>query len=56
MRSSAEKPRKVRYAVIGQGYISQAAVLPAFEHARENSELVALFSNDAAKLNELVGK
>ena len=24
---------KVRYAVVGQGYISQVAVLPAFEHA-----------------------
>lgn len=45
--------RKIRYGVIGQGYISQAAVLPAFDHARENSELVALFSSDTAKLKEL---
>jgi len=45
--------KKIRYGVIGQGYISQAAVLPAFDHARENSELVALFSSDTAKLKEL---
>jgi hypothetical protein len=32
----------VRYAVVGLGYISQAAVLPAFANAKENSELVAL--------------
>ena len=31
--------RKVRYAVLGQGYISQVGVLPAFAHARRNSEL-----------------
>lgn len=49
--SSSE--RKIRYAVIGQGYISQAAMLPAFEHAKENSQLVALFSSDPAKLAEL---
>ncbi len=45
--------RKVRYAVLGQGYISQVAVLPAFEHAQSNSELVALVSNDDAKLRRL---
>ena len=32
---------KVRYAVIGQGYISQIAVLPAFANARRNSVLAA---------------
>jgi glucose-fructose oxidoreductase len=47
------KPKRIRYAVIGQGYISQIAVLPAFAHARRNSELVALFSDDARKLREL---
>jgi predicted dehydrogenase len=26
--------KKVRYAVVGLGYIAQAAVLPAFAHAR----------------------
>jgi predicted dehydrogenase len=44
---------RIRYAVVGLGYIAQAAVLPAFFHARENSELSALVSNDPAKLEEL---
>jgi len=48
--------RKVRYAVVGLGYISQVAVLPAFAHARENSELVALVSGDAEKLETLSEK
>jgi predicted dehydrogenase len=47
------KKSKVRYAVVGLGYISQIAVLPAFEHARGNSELVALVSGDAQKLKKL---
>ncbi|HKO48805.1 MAG TPA: Gfo/Idh/MocA family oxidoreductase [Polyangiaceae bacterium] len=45
--------RKVRYAVMGLGNIAQVAVLPAFAHARENSELVALVSSDEHKLNAL---
>lgn len=40
---------KVRYAVIGAGNLAQTAVLPAFAHATENSELVALVSGDAEK-------
>jgi len=48
--------RKVRYAVVGLGYISQIAVLPAFAHARENSELVALVSGDKEKLDTLSEK
>jgi predicted dehydrogenase len=43
----------VRYAVVGLGYIAQIAVLPAFRHARRNSELVALVSGDARKLRKL---
>jgi glucose-fructose oxidoreductase len=43
----------VRYAVVGQGYISQAAMLPAFRHARGNSRLVALVSGDEVKRREL---
>jgi len=46
----------VRYAVVGQGYIAQAAVLPAFEHARRNSRLAALVSGDAAKRKALARK
>ncbi len=40
----ARSGRLVRYAVVGLGHIAQDAVLPAFEHAGENSELVALVS------------
>jgi predicted dehydrogenase len=43
----------VRYAVIGLGHISQAAVLPAFKHAKRNSTLAALVSGDAKKLKQL---
>jgi glucose-fructose oxidoreductase len=46
----------VRYAVVGQGYISQAAVLPAFAHARGNSRLVAIVSGDTLKRKALARK
>lgn len=39
---------RVRYGVVGLGYISQAAALPAFERT-ESSQLVALFSGDEEK-------
>jgi glucose-fructose oxidoreductase len=48
----ARREGKVRYAVVGLGYISQVAVLPAFRHA-ENSELAALVSDDEVKRTEL---
>jgi predicted dehydrogenase len=44
---------KIRYGVIGLGNIAQVAVLPAFQHASENSELVALISSDAEKRKAL---
>ncbi|ABF86536.1 oxidoreductase, Gfo/Idh/MocA family [Myxococcus xanthus DK 1622] len=47
--------RRIRYAVVGAGNIAQVAVLPAFQHALENSELVALFSSDAEK-RDVLGK
>jgi predicted dehydrogenase len=40
----------IRYAVVGLGHIAQVAVLPAFAHARRNSRLTALVSDDAQKL------
>ena len=43
---------RVRYAVVGLGHIAQVAVLPAFKTAR-NSELLALVSDDPAKLRSL---
>jgi predicted dehydrogenase len=46
----------VRYAVAGLGYIAQIAVLPAFQHAKNNSKLVALISGDPAKLKTLSRK
>jgi predicted dehydrogenase len=46
----------VKYAVVGLGYISQIAVPPAFAHATENSELVAVVSGDAEKLKKLSKK
>ncbi len=51
-RENARK-RTVRYAVVGLGYISQVAVLPAVAHARRNSQLTALISDDPDKLRHL---
>ena len=53
-RRSTRRPAKiVRYAVVAMGHIAQVAVLPAFAHARRNSQLVALVSDDPAKLGPL---
>ena len=46
----------VRYAVVGLGHISQVAMLPAFAHARRNSRLTALVSDDPAKLKQLAAR
>jgi predicted dehydrogenase len=54
MKTSAR--RKIRYAVVGPGHIAQVAVLPAFAHARTNSELGALISDDPKKLRLLAKK
>jgi glucose-fructose oxidoreductase len=43
----------VRFAVVGLGYISQVAVLPAFTHATRDCELTALVSDDPKKLRSL---
>ncbi len=50
---NSQTNRKIRYAVVGLGYIAQIAVLPAFQHARSNSQLVALVSGDPLKLRKL---
>src|SRR5215469_18011898 len=47
---------KIRYAVVGLGYISQIAILPAFAHARSNSVVTALVSSDSKKLKALSRK
>jgi len=43
----------VKFAVVGLGHIAQAAVLPAFKHARPHAELSALVSDTPAKLKAL---
>ncbi len=43
----------MRFAVVGLGHIAQAAVLPAFRHARPYAELTALVSDTPAKLRQL---
>jgi predicted dehydrogenase len=45
--------RTIRYGVVGLGHIAQVAVIPAFAHARRNSELVAVVSGDRTKRREL---
>jgi predicted dehydrogenase len=47
------KSAPLRFAVVGLGHIAQAAVLPAFKHARPHAELAALVSNTPAKLRQL---
>lgn len=52
-KTSSKSGKRIRYAVVGLGWIAQAAVLPAFANATENSELVALISDDPTKRQEL---
>jgi predicted dehydrogenase len=51
----SETKTKIRYAVVGLGWFAQASALPAFANS-ENSEVVALISNDEVKLKELSKK
>jgi hypothetical protein len=48
-----KRTSKIRYAVVGLGHIAQVAVLPAFAHARRNSTVTALVSDDPEKLRQL---
>ena len=43
----------IRYGVVGLGHIAQVAVIPAFAHARRNSQLVAIVSSDRTKRREV---
>lgn len=45
--------RTVRYAVVGLGHIAQVAVLPAFAHAAQNSQVTALVSSNPVKLKDV---
>jgi glucose-fructose oxidoreductase len=51
----ARRKKPVRYAVVGQGYFAQVAVLPAFKNPRvaRVAELAALVSDDPTKLEKL---
>src|SRR5262245_12719208 len=53
MASRKRENKRVRFAVIGQGYFAQQKILPAFAHARREAELRALFSEDPVKLKKL---
>ena len=48
-RTLAKDRRSIRYAVVGLGHIAQVAVLPAFAHAKRNSQLAAVVSDDNTK-------
>src|SRR6188472_2269661 len=56
MRGFEMAQSKVRYAVVGLGYIAQAAVLPSFAHARRNSSLHAIVSGSVEKLSGIGDK
>jgi len=53
MKRRSKSAPPLRFAVVGLGHIAQAAVLPAFRHARPHVELTALVSGTPAKLKKL---
>jgi glucose-fructose oxidoreductase len=55
MASNGNAKRTIRFAVVGLGHFAQTAILPAFAGTKK-CELVALFSNDGTKLDELKRK
>lgn len=52
-RRTKKAERQIGYAVVGLGHFAQDAILPAFEHATDNSRLVALVTGDPEKAREL---
>ncbi|HEX5754152.1 MAG TPA: Gfo/Idh/MocA family oxidoreductase [Archangium sp.] len=54
-RRKRQEARKVGYVVVGLGHFAQDAILPAFQHAKKNSRLVALVSGDPRK-QRVLGK
>lgn len=52
MAVKVESGKKVRYAVVGVGWISQAAMLPGVEHTG-NSDVVALVTSHAQKAEKV---
>ena len=53
MKRRSKSAPPLRFAVVGLGHIAQAAVLPAFRHARPHVQLAALVSGTKAKLEKL---
>ena len=51
--SQAGEKGVIRYAAVGLGWITQAALLPGFANAKQNSRLTALVSDSPEKLKEL---
>jgi len=49
----SKESSRIRYAVVGLGWIAQESVLPGFKNAGENSELVALVTGDPEKAREV---
>jgi predicted dehydrogenase len=49
----SDMPKTIRYAVVGLGHIAQVAVLPAFAHAKRNSVLTAVVSDDPTKRRKI---
>jgi hypothetical protein len=47
---------KIRYAVVGLGHIAQVAVLPAFRHAKRNSTLASIVTDDRTRRREIARK
>src|SRR5688572_23486603 len=56
IKRTSEQGKKIRFAVVGLGHIAQVAVLPAFAHAKRNSTLTALVSDDVTKCREIAKK
>jgi predicted dehydrogenase len=54
-RNTTTTAPKIRYAVVGLGWFAQATALPAFANT-ENSEVVALVSDDPTKRTEVATK
>ena len=54
--STKRTTQKIRYGIVGLGYISQIAVLPAFRNVHSNSTVTALVSGDETKLKSLSKK
>jgi glucose-fructose oxidoreductase len=53
---SQHDERRIRYAVVGLGWSTQASVLPSFKSARDSSELVALVSDESDTISALARK